>query len=98
LAAACNWPGVGVAAAAAEVGAVAAAAEVGVVAAAAEVGVAAEVAAAAQVARVAWTPGERAATAGAKSHEKRRCDGRRITSASCARDAASAPRCGSTGR
>jgi hypothetical protein len=41
---------------------------------------AAEVATAARVARVAWTPGELAASAGAKFHEKRRCDGRRITS------------------
>ena len=39
------------------------------------------VAAAARVARVARVPGERAATA-AKSHEKRRWDGGRITSAS----------------
>ena len=103
LAAACNWPGDGVVAAAAEVAAGAAASEVAAVAgllaaevaaagslaaeaarvaaavrvaAAARVAAVARVAAAARVAAVARARGERAAIAGAKSQEKRRCDGR----------------------
>jgi hypothetical protein len=59
---------------------VAAAAVVAAAKVAAAGAAAAEVAAAARVARVASSPGERAASAGAKSHEKRRCDDRRITS------------------